>query len=340
MANWLLDFPDRETFRILYLAQYAPCGPAFQEVVYPIDGGYPAYHYHVFSELRALGFQVYSSPSPTSLYTGCGNVDYVYSLLNRMPIRDSEIFVSSFCEYLSLPYLGAPPAVRALAEDKFLFKLFLRGLGIETPAGFVCRADEPERPSPTFSAPFFIKDRKGAASEGISRRNLADTWDAALCGLTELLGCGKDALVEQFCSGVDVTVPVVGANPYKILGYVHPRSDEEGSILTHRLKLDDPLGYELISLPRQTQRTIGSHVAAIWEAVGPIDYFRLDYRYDPKTNALNLLEMNICCHLDEGSSIDLAASNLGVGFRDLLVHVIRYSQLRQSMSREKIQWVL
>ena len=35
MANWLLDFPDRETFRILYLAQYAPCVNTFQQSYTP-----------------------------------------------------------------------------------------------------------------------------------------------------------------------------------------------------------------------------------------------------------------------------------------------------------------
>ena len=50
------------------------------------------------------------------------DIDFVISLYNRFPVRNSEIFISSLCEYYHIPYLGATPNIRAIAEDKHIAK--------------------------------------------------------------------------------------------------------------------------------------------------------------------------------------------------------------------------
>ena len=43
---------------------------------------------------------------------------------------------------------------------------------------------------------------------------------------------GHEVLVEQYCEGIDVTVPVLGGEKPVILGYVQPKSDKPVSIIT------------------------------------------------------------------------------------------------------------
>lgn len=77
---------------------------------------------------------------------------------------------------------------------------------------------------------------------------------------------GHEVLVEQYCEGIDVTVPVLGGENPVILGYVQPKSDKPGSIITEDLKLHDHLGYQLVSV-QDMEQDIASDVrksGALW----------------------------------------------------------------------------
>ena len=79
-----------------------------------------------------------------------------------------------------------------------------------------------------FAGPYFVKDRFGAASEGVTEASLQDSWAGAARVVTELQASGKEVLIERFCPGIDLTVPVIGHTPYLVLGHVVPRSDKVG----------------------------------------------------------------------------------------------------------------
>jgi len=340
MTSWLRKLPKPRELRVLYLAQYAPQPLLRSKLPYSQDGGYPSYHFNVYQSLVDLGITVYPSSQPSSLLSVGRRVDYVYSLLNRMPLRDSEVLVSAVCEYLDLPYLGAPPTVRAIAQDKLLFKLAAESLGIQTPPGKIYRPSERQPDPPTFSPPYFVKERGGAGSEGITERNFAPDWTGARQIISQILDAGKEVLLEKFCDGIDITVPVVGASPFQILPPIKLRSDVRGNILTHDLKLDDHLGFEVVSLSQDIVHAIAHDASKIWNALGAVDYFRIDYRFDPDLHSLYLLEINICCHFEEKSAISLAALQLGVTYPQLLEHILSYSLSRQRRRCEKLEWIL
>ncbi len=73
---------------------------------------------------------------------------------------------------------------------------------------------------------------------------------------------GHEVLVEQYCEGIDVTVPVLGGENPVILGYVQPKSDKPGSIITEDLKLHDHLGYQLVTSPWNALRQKGKSAAS------------------------------------------------------------------------------
>ena len=112
--------------RIMFLAPYAPDAPDFSKKPYTGNGGYPQYHYNIYKAIQDIGYDVVSSSKPYSVQFAKGNVDYVFSLMNRFAMSRPEIFISSYCEFIQVPYLGAPPNIRAIAEDKFLTKMVFR----------------------------------------------------------------------------------------------------------------------------------------------------------------------------------------------------------------------
>ncbi len=324
--------------RILYLARFAPDDPVYEQKADGVASGYAQYHFNLFRELQAIGYDVRSASKPYAAWTAGGNADFVFSLLNRMPMRNPEIHVPSVCEYLRIPYLGAPPNIRALAEDKVLSKLAFQALGLPVAPGRAYGFGAEPAP-PGFPGPYFVKDRFGAASEGITADSLQESWDGAARAVERLHAQGREALVEQYCPGIDVTVPVIGHDPYLILGHVSPQSDQPGHILTEDLKTDDHLGNRLIEVGAAAA-AMAADVAAIWQALGPIDYFRVDYRWDPETGARRILEINICCYLGRQGALAMAGREWGFSRRDLVAHVVEYSLRRQKGMRGQHQWIV
>ncbi len=329
---------DGNHLRILYLAPYAPDLPDLLVKPYNGDGGYPTYHYNIFILLQKLGFDVYSSSKPYALQFCKGNVDYVFSLLNRMPIINSEIYISAYCEFLRIPYLGAMPNIRAIAEDKFLSKLVFSSLNIPTPQGIVL-GDNEKLPTIPFDKPYFIKDRFGAASEGITEANLIQDVRDIETFIKNTPFPPKGILIEEFCAGIDVTVPVLGGKRPVVLGFIHQKSNKHQNILTGDLKLFDHLGYEPIEL-NEIEHEIIQDINKIWDALGPIDYFRLDYRIDFQTGQRRLIEMNICCHLGKSGAICIAAKQHGLSQEDITKYIINYSLDRQRTCRQHSQWII
>ena len=124
-----------------------------------------------------------------------------------------------------------------------------------------------------------------------------------------------------------------------VLGHVHPRSDAVGSILTEDLKMDDPLGYEMYDVG-SIANDISIDVTKLWRAAGPMDYLRIDYRFDAKTGRRWFLEFNLCCFLGIGGAICLAGREHGISQEDILGHVVEFGLSRQSGDRKHLQWVL
>ena len=81
--------------RIMFLAPYAPDAPDFSKKPYTGNGGYPQYHYNIYKAIQDIGYDVVSSSKPYSVQFAKGNVDYVFSLMNR--------FAMSGLKYSFLP---------------------------------------------------------------------------------------------------------------------------------------------------------------------------------------------------------------------------------------------
>ncbi len=338
-AEGLLRPRQAEKTRILFLAHHAPEEPAYEARSFPGDGGYPVYYQRIWQVLTELGYPVQSSGQCHALMAAAGHVDLVFSLYNRMPINNPEIFVSSLAEFLGLPCVGARPNIRALAEDKWFSKLAAKAVGLPVSEGAIYGHTQDLATPPPFAGPYFIKNRFGAASEGVGVESIQDDWAGGARVAAGLLARGMAVLVERYCPGLDITVPVLGGARPMMLGVVRPLSNQPGGIITEDLKRDDPLGYEMFE-PGAIAADLRTDVATLWDTAGPMDYFRLDYRFNPVTGRRVFLEFNICCHIGRSGAICLAGKQWGLSQADILGHVVEYSLQRQAGNRGARPWVL
>lgn len=325
-----------ETLKVLYLARFAPeldVGDARPEF-HPIGGVFAQYHHELYKLIQSLGIHITPSHEVADLLTTAANYDYVFTVYNRStrPVRNFEVLISSICEYLQLPYLGAPPNIRACAEDKLLTKVLAQSLHIPTPLGKVYAQVENLYP-PDFSPPYFIKPRFGAASEGISADSFQTTWAGAKQQIYQILTQDhKECLLEQAIAGTDITVPVLGAKQPIILPCMEEIAETAFGVAMREHKLLRAEGRERIVL-QQTDliAQITDCVNRLLNELTPFDYLRVDFRLSEDRRQVFLTEVNIACNLASYAAVSQSAQHVGITQQDLLQHIISYSLARQQV---------
>jgi D-alanine-D-alanine ligase len=319
--------------RVLYLANYAPLTKAAGAPDLSEGYKYARYHREMLTLLEGLGFVVTSTRTIQTLLEQPESYDYVFSLLNRAPHRGSEILVSALCEYFKLPYLGARPNIRAVAEDKYVTKLVARQLGFEVPAGQVYRPSDTKLPSPSFPGPYIAKPRSGASSKHITESCLQDSWSDLVPEVRRLIELGDDVLVEEWVDGTNVTLPVIGGSPPLILPAYELESEKKGQLVTYEQKRGIEKGVKRRAFDdKDIVRELNDLAAILYANAEPIDYLRLDFRVTP-VNRCVFLEFNVCCNIGPLSGFSACAEQIGLSHREMLVRILSHS-----FERQKINW--
>lgn len=319
--------------RLLFLAQYADASSEGPELLHPRNGIFANYHIEIRNTLLSLGIPLLATADFEALFERRHNFNYVFSLYNKARFRGAEIFVSAVCEFLQVPYLGAPPHTRALALDKPLAKLYGQRLNIPTPNWLTIgtKKDIPE--APPFKGPYFIKPRFGSASRGIQQSPIAKSWEEAATQARLLVQKKEDVIVEQFIKGKNLTVGVLGGDPPLILPVVETRSSKPGNVETYRQKRLLEPGNKRIILNEDS--VLGTEIQALarkfFLAVQPLDYARFDFRWNSKSGPM-FLEFNVCCNLGTHSTIATPARELGMSQADVVGQILKFSLKRQHVS--------
>jgi D-alanine-D-alanine ligase len=317
--------------RLLYLANYAPQA----DVSRPRDQTEPshqvAYHTEVHRVLESLGFDTEPARNLGPLLERASSFDYVFSLLNRAPYRGSEILVSALCEYFRLPYLGARPHIRAVAEDKLVAKMVVQQLGFPVPKSRTYRTDSNDFAPPDFRGPYIAKPRCGAASKYLTENCIQDHWEDLKPEVIRLRSLGDDVLVEQFVAGTNVSLPLIGGNPPLVLPAYCLSSSKKGQLVTYEQKrrLDEGLERSLVDDPLLYDQLRDCGLA-LYRELQPLDYLRVDFRLTELRVPI-FLEFNVCSNIGPQSGFYFCAQQLGMSYREMIMHILRHSFQRQNI---------
>lgn len=324
-------FMNLQDLNILFLAKFAPNNNEYPLVTEQTDGIYAQYHFDIYKILHDLCPKTVCAHNPSVLLKTSPQFDYVFSLLNRAPYRNSEIFVSSLLEYLGIPYLGSRPNIRAIAEDKHLAKIVAQHAGLHTPEWMVIDSCDPIPSDPLFSGPYFVKPRFGASSAFIDEASIAYTWKQASARIAYLQNNNLDIIIEQFADGIYYSVPIYFKDGGAIyLPSVRESSNHKGNVVTYRQKrkLDTGLVREIntdFCLEKSFMQLSDSFLAYL----KPLDYTRIDFIVTAKH--IEFIEFNICCNLGKQSSFCIAANEFGLTQEKLVVEILLNSLFRQKV---------
>lgn len=215
-----------------------------------------------------------------------------------------ELHIPSLLEILGLPYTGSGPQCLAFCYDKSLVRGIAKEMGISVPEAIFIKPEDSAYELP-FAFPVIVKPNFGDSSFGITQRSVATNINELVNALSEIrekFGYDKPVLVEEFLSGKDLSVGIIGNPPEDYT--VFPIIEEDYSMLPDGLPricgyeakwLPDSPYWDIKSipaeLPEETKRLIIEWCLKLFERLECKDYCRFDWRLDAEGNP-RLLEVN------------------------------------------------
>ncbi|MDH4128879.1 MAG: methyltransferase domain-containing protein [Spirochaetota bacterium] len=235
-----------------------------------------------------------------------GKINLILNLCDEGFNNDprKELHVPSLLEMMDLPYTGSPPQSLAYCYDKSLVRGISKEMGIPVPEAFFIEPDETTFELP-INFPVIVKPNFGDSSFGITQDSVTDNLDDLLRSISkirETFGYDKPILIEEFLTGKDISVGIIG-NPAGSCT-VLPIIEEDYSLLPEDLPkicgyeakwLPDSPYWKIRSipavLPEEIEKLLIEYCLKLFERLECRDYCRFDWRLDGEGNP-KLLEVN------------------------------------------------
>jgi len=271
-----------------------------------------------------------------------GKADLILNLCDEGFANDprQELHVPAIMEMFHLPYTGSGPQCLAYCYDKSMIRGAAQEMGLPVPEAYFIRPEDTSIELP-IGFPVIIKPNFGDSSFGITQRSVAHSAEEllnAIATIRERFGYDKPMLVEEFLTGADLTVGVIGNPPDDYL--VLPIVEEDYSSLPPELPRlcgyeakwnpDSPywnLGSIPADLPPDTQHTIIEACLRLFERLECRDYARFDWRLDARGNP-KLLEANPNPGWCWDGHLAKMAGLAGLSYADMLTAILAAAERR------------
>ena len=266
-------------------------------------------------------------------------VDLVFNIAEGLGNhRSREAQVPSVLEMLGVPYSGSDPLCLAVSLEKPLAKRLVSFSGVATPRWQVVSDTRQlkEVEWSQFSLPAFAKPAHEGSSKGIritSRLENSPQIVEAVTGLLEYYQ--QPVMVEEFISGEEVTVGVIGNSPPKVVGIMRvvPRKKTDCFVYSLEVKRDweSLLTYECPALlGKGVLQDIADSSLKAYEALGCRDFARMDFRISPDGTPY-FLEINPLPGLNPKSGdLPIMAGKMGWTYEALISAVLNAALQRYS----------
>ncbi len=234
--------------------------------------------------------------------------------------------IPSILEMVGIPYVGSSPETHSICQNKVITKIMLENYEILTPKYWHVKYKEKKYSEIKF--PVILKPVSESTSHGI---HIAKDHEELSHFLYELTNdFQQDALVEQFISGREFTVSIIGNYPeIEILPIVEFNFDGDFmSIQTSKTKSKHLIPKICpAQIPVEIEHKIKSICVKIVEKLNIQDYCRIDFRLDSLGNP-DVLEVNSMASLSPTGSLVKSAKIAGYNYENIINRIFDISVLR------------
>jgi len=275
-------------------------------------------------------------------------INFVFNLCDEGFSNEArrELHVPALLEMLSIPYTGSGPQCLTFCYDKSLVRGIAKEMDIPVPEAVFIKPEDTAFEL-HYDFPVIAKPNFGDSSFGITQRSVAcnpEELTNAISEVREKFGYDKPILVEEFLSGKDLSVGIIGNPPesYTVL----PIVEEDYSSLSEGLPRI--CGYEAkwlpespywnihsvsAELPEEVERNIVEWCSKLFERLECRDYARFDWRLDAKGNP-KLLEVNPNPGWCWDGHLAKMAAITGMLYKEMLEAILKTAEARMHMHND------
>jgi len=277
------------------------------------------------------------------------SIDFVLNLCDEGFNNEAtkELHVPALLEMLGIRYTGGDPQCLAYCYDKSLVRGIASELDVPVPMAFTVMPEDTAFINLPLEFPLIVKPNFGDSSIGItvdSVCNDVNQLEQAITHVRQIVGFDEPVLVEQFLTGKDISVGIIGNPPDSYL--VLPIIEEDYSAIPEGMPRI--CGYEakwdassiyftgiksiVAELPSDTTGFLTASCLKLFERLGCRDYARFDWRLDANGTP-RLLEVNPNPGWCWDGHLARMASFAGMDYRAMLREILKACEDRLASGR-------
>ncbi len=293
----------------------------------------------IASAIEVNGFKVKKIGNVNNLLEKIDNlgVDIVFNISEGISGRNRESQVPVILEMIGIPFVGADALTLGLTLDKVIAKKIFIAENIPTPKFFEVKSVEELAQTNHRKFPLIVKPRFEGSSKGLSDSSRVEN-EEDLKKQVEFVASNyrQPALIEEFISGQEFTVAVIGNEPAQAMPVVQIKIDGKlklnDKFYTFARITSDKLEYICPArISEDLKNKLSDLAVKTYNAVECRDFGRVDFRVDNDGNAY-VLEINPLPSLSTEDVFMNVANALGMTYEAIIGKILESAIKRYNLN--------
>lgn len=292
--------------------------------------------------IAANGFKVKKIGNANNLLEKIDNlgVDIVFNISEGLTGRNRESQVPILLEMAGIPFVGSDALTLGLTLDKVMAKKIFIAEKIPTPKFFEVNSAESLVDHDHCRFPLIVKPRFEGSSKGLSESSRVENNEDLKKQVDFITKTYKQpALVEEFISGQEFTVAIVGNDNPEVMPVVQIKIDGKlklnDKFYTFARITSDRLEYICpAKISAELKNKLDGLALKVYRSVECRDFGRVDFRVDNDGNPY-VLEINPLPSLSTEDVFMLIAKDIGITYEQIIGKILDAALKRYGFPAER-----
>ncbi len=293
----------------------------------------------IANTIKSQGFKVKKIGNAASLLEKINNidVDIVFNISEGVSGRNRESQVPILLEMAGIPFVGADALTLGLTLDKIMAKKIFIAEGVPTPKFLEIKNSDSFTDADHLKFPLIVKPRFEGSSKGLNENSRVENMEELKNQARYIINSYKQpALVEEFISGQEFTVAIIGNDPAIAMPIIQIKIDGHlklnnrfytfARITSNRLEYVCPA-----HITEELNKKIADIALKAYNAVECYDFGRVDFRVDNDGNPY-VLEINPLPSLSTEDVFPIVAKQAGLSYEQMIGKIINSALKRYNLS--------
>jgi len=264
-------------------------------------------------------------------------VDIVFNISEGLTGRNRESQVPILLEMAGIPFVGSDALTLGLTLDKLMAKKIFIAEKIPTPKFFEVSSTSELVNTNHHKFPLIVKPRFEGSSKGLNESSRVETKEELAKQVEYIVATYKQpALIEEFISGQEFTVALVGNDPAEVLPVVQIKIDGKlklnDKFYTFARIASDRLEYICpAKISQELKKKIDELALRTYKSVDCCDFGRVDFRVDSDGKPY-VLEINPLPSLSTEDVFKLVAENTGITYEQMIGKILNSALKRHKLN--------